>query len=372
MLRARLRGGSLHKAAKGELRLPLPAGFEYDETRAGSGSPRTRRSPTRSRRCSRYFDGARERPAGDAAAAGGGPPAAAQGRLATGRCAGRRRPTRRSTRSSPTPSTRAPTRTGASRPSGASRTAWSASASAARRARTGTCASRTTTPATSPSSATWPTSSGCAPTGARRAARAAAPPREGRALLQGLVRCGRCGRRMQVGYSGKTLVPNYSCVRGNQLYGSRALPVGRRPADRAGRARRRVRGAAPGRDRGDAQGIEHASSDHRARVRSAELELERAADPRRARPPPVRRLRAREPARRPHARARMGAAPDRGPPRRARPGRGRTPSAPTRSPTRRSPGADKRAPTCARCSTRPPPAIASASSCCARSSPTSS
>jgi DNA invertase Pin-like site-specific DNA recombinase len=38
--------------------------------------------------------------------------------------------------------------------------------------------------------------------------------REGRALLQGLIRCGRCGRKMQVGYSGKTLVPNYSCVRG--------------------------------------------------------------------------------------------------------------------------------------------------------------
>src|SRR5439155_3449521 len=32
VLRARLRGGSLHKAAKGELRLPLPAGLEYDES----------------------------------------------------------------------------------------------------------------------------------------------------------------------------------------------------------------------------------------------------------------------------------------------------------------------------------------------------
>jgi Recombinase len=30
VLRARLRGGSLHKAAKGELRLPLPGGFECD------------------------------------------------------------------------------------------------------------------------------------------------------------------------------------------------------------------------------------------------------------------------------------------------------------------------------------------------------
>jgi hypothetical protein len=45
--------------------------------------------------------------------------------------------------------------------------------------------------------------------------------REGRALLQGLIRCGRCGRRMQVGYSGKTLVPHYACVRGQQRYGAK-------------------------------------------------------------------------------------------------------------------------------------------------------
>ena len=46
------------------------------------------------------------------------------------------------------------------------------------------------------------------------------PAREGRALLQGLLRCGRCGRIMQVGYSGiKGNVPRYSCVRAAQLYG---------------------------------------------------------------------------------------------------------------------------------------------------------
>ena len=57
--------------------------------------------------------------------------------------------------------------------------------------------------------------------------------REGRALLQGLIRCGRCGRKMQVGYSGKTLVPNYSCVRGNQLYGAkRCQSVGGRRIER--------------------------------------------------------------------------------------------------------------------------------------------
>ena len=52
VLRTRLRGGSLHKAGKGELRLPLPAGHDYDEP-GRSGSLRTRRSRTRPRRCSR-------------------------------------------------------------------------------------------------------------------------------------------------------------------------------------------------------------------------------------------------------------------------------------------------------------------------------
>jgi DNA invertase Pin-like site-specific DNA recombinase len=43
--------------------------------------------------------------------------------------------------------------------------------------------------------------------------------REGRALLQGLVRCGRCGRKMQVGYSARTGV-RYLCNRALTLYGS--------------------------------------------------------------------------------------------------------------------------------------------------------
>jgi len=44
--------------------------------------------------------------------------------------------------------------------------------------------------------------------------------REGTALLQGLVRCGRCGRRMQVAYSGTNgRVPRYACVRAHHLHG---------------------------------------------------------------------------------------------------------------------------------------------------------
>ena len=44
--------------------------------------------------------------------------------------------------------------------------------------------------------------------------------REGTALLQGRIRCGRCGRMMQVGYSGtKGDCPRYVCGRSKQLYG---------------------------------------------------------------------------------------------------------------------------------------------------------
>jgi Recombinase zinc beta ribbon domain len=43
--------------------------------------------------------------------------------------------------------------------------------------------------------------------------------REGSALLQGLVRCGRCGRRMQVAYAGNGgKVRRYACVRGHVLH----------------------------------------------------------------------------------------------------------------------------------------------------------
>jgi DNA invertase Pin-like site-specific DNA recombinase len=43
--------------------------------------------------------------------------------------------------------------------------------------------------------------------------------REGGALLQGLVRCGRCGRKMQVAYSGTNgKVGRYACIRGRDLH----------------------------------------------------------------------------------------------------------------------------------------------------------
>jgi len=43
--------------------------------------------------------------------------------------------------------------------------------------------------------------------------------REGEALLQGILRCGRCGRRMQVAYSGRDgRAPRYACQRGRDLH----------------------------------------------------------------------------------------------------------------------------------------------------------
>ncbi|MGH2355121.1 MAG: recombinase family protein, partial [Chloroflexota bacterium] len=45
--------------------------------------------------------------------------------------------------------------------------------------------------------------------------------REGSALLQGLVRCGRCGRKMQVAYSGRDgRRVRYACVRGHIFHGT--------------------------------------------------------------------------------------------------------------------------------------------------------
>jgi hypothetical protein len=81
---------------------------------------------------------------------------------------------------------------------------------------------------------------------------------------------------MQVGYSGKTLVPNYSCVRGNQLYGTkRCQSVGGRRIeqvvlDQVFEALR------PAGIEATLRAIQDTKSDHQALLHSAELELERA------------------------------------------------------------------------------------------------
>ena len=58
-----------------------------------------------------------------------------------------------------------------------------------------------------------------APPGAGQAAGA---PREGSALLQGLARCGRCGRKLRVYYQGKNATPGYYCS-SREVAGGRAL-----------------------------------------------------------------------------------------------------------------------------------------------------
>jgi DNA invertase Pin-like site-specific DNA recombinase len=44
-------------------------------------------------------------------------------------------------------------------------------------------------------------------------------PRQGAALLPGLLYCGRCGRRMQVHYGGRNNTPYYACTRNSSDYG---------------------------------------------------------------------------------------------------------------------------------------------------------
>jgi uncharacterized protein YndB with AHSA1/START domain len=59
--------------------------------------------------------------------------------------------------------------------------------------------------------------------------------REGAALLQGLITCGNCGRRMKVAYKGKNSMPNYYCSSNSIIHGRgmRCLAVGGLQLDRA-------------------------------------------------------------------------------------------------------------------------------------------
>ena len=83
--------------------------------------------------------------------------------------------------------------------------------------------------------------------------------REGRALLQGLVRCGRCGRRMQVGYATGSR-PRYLCAAGPPaLWGGEPLPEHQRPSPGSRRARQGLRRARARRPGG------HRSGAHRGR-----------------------------------------------------------------------------------------------------------
>ena len=131
--------------------------------------------------------------------------------------------------------------------------------------------------------------------------------REGAALLQGLVRCGRCGRRMQVAYSGTGGKRPPLCVRARPRPAChRARPASRSAAAASTRPspprswRPSPRPASP---RPPARSASWRTS---TTQRLAGQRLARRARRVRGRPraPPVRRLRARAPPRRAHPRTR--------------------------------------------------------------------
>ncbi len=102
--------------------------------------------------------------------------------------------------------------------------------------------------------------------------------REGRALLQGLVRCGRCGRKMQVAYSGiGGKVRRYACSRGRDMHatGKACQTVG------GARLEKMVTGAfleaaAPAGIAATAGAIRELEEQHEQRLSGQRLAVERA------------------------------------------------------------------------------------------------
>jgi excisionase family DNA binding protein len=103
-------------------------------------------------------------------------------------------------------------------------------------------------------------------------------PREGSALLQGRLRCGKCGRLMQTGYSGtKGNCPRYVCARAKQLYGGEKgcqSLGGRRLENRILEEMFAV--LEPAALTATAQALSDAERSHAATLRSFELSVERA------------------------------------------------------------------------------------------------
>jgi excisionase family DNA binding protein len=102
--------------------------------------------------------------------------------------------------------------------------------------------------------------------------------REGQALLQGIARCGRCGRRMQVAYSGNGgRVVRYACVRGHQLHATERAcqSLGGLRVDRAV-AEAFLEAVTPAGVRASAGAIEELERQHAERLAGQRLALERA------------------------------------------------------------------------------------------------
>ena len=103
-------------------------------------------------------------------------------------------------------------------------------------------------------------------------------PREGSALLQGRLRCGKCGRMMQTGYSGtRGNCPRYLCGRAKQLYGGERgcqSLGGRRLENRVLEEMFAV--LEPAALTATAQALTDAEQAHAATLRTFELTVERA------------------------------------------------------------------------------------------------
>jgi excisionase family DNA binding protein len=102
--------------------------------------------------------------------------------------------------------------------------------------------------------------------------------REGGALLQGLLRCGRCGRRMQVAYSGRDgRVPRYACVRGHVLHhtDSSCQSLGGLRLEKA-IAEAFLEAVTPAGVRASGEAIGELERQHEERLRGQRLAVERA------------------------------------------------------------------------------------------------
>jgi excisionase family DNA binding protein len=102
--------------------------------------------------------------------------------------------------------------------------------------------------------------------------------REGTALLQGLVRCGRCGRKMQAAYSGSNgKIGRYACVRGRDMHatGQACQTLGAGRLDKAV-AEAFLDAVAPASIAATAGAICELEDQHDARMTGQRLALERA------------------------------------------------------------------------------------------------
>jgi excisionase family DNA binding protein len=102
--------------------------------------------------------------------------------------------------------------------------------------------------------------------------------REGAALLQGILRCGRRGRRMQVAYSGNGgRVPRYACQRGRDLHatGSVCQSLGGLRLERAV-AQAFLEAVTPAGIRASAQAVTELERQHEQRLQAQRLAVERA------------------------------------------------------------------------------------------------